>query len=235
MQIKGFVGVSLSDWDGKVSSVIFLPGCNMRCPFCYNTKLVLHSDKMPTVELSRIENYLKKNRKWIDGVVITGGEPTIHMDLPVLCKKMKELGVLVKLDTNGTNPTLIVELLDEGLIDYVAMDVKTSLSLEKYSKASGVIANLFLEKIKQTIDTLLSRGMEYEFRTTTVPNLHGIVDIEEICQKIKGCEKYALQNFKANTETIDPKFQSLKPFSKAEMESFQKTAQNFIRNVIVRG
>jgi pyruvate formate lyase activating enzyme len=235
MQIKGFIEVSFSDWDGKVSSVIFLPSCNMRCPFCYNTKLVLHPDKMPTHELTNIEHYLQKNQKWIDGVVITGGEPTIHMDLPVLCKKIKELGFPVKLDTNGTNPTLMLELLNEGLIDYVAMDVKAPLTLEKYSKASGVNASLFLQKVKKTIDTLLSRKVEYEFRTTTVPNIHGARDIEEICQKIKGCEKYALQNFRANTETLDPKFQSLKPFSKVDLESFQKIAQNFIPKVMVRG
>jgi pyruvate formate lyase activating enzyme len=235
MQIKGFIEVSFSDWDGKVSSVIFLPSCNMRCPFCYNTKLVLHPDKMPTHDLTNVENYLQKNRKWIDGVVITGGEPTIHMDLPVLCKKIKELGFPVKLDTNGTNPTLMVELLNEGLIDYVAMDVKAPLTLEKYSKASGVNASLFLPKIKKTIDTLLSRKVEYEFRTTTVPSIHGVKDIEEICQKIKGCEKYALQNFRANAETLDPTFQSLKPFSKVDLENFQKIAQNFIPKVIIRG
>jgi pyruvate formate lyase activating enzyme len=235
MQIKGFIDASFSDWDGKVSSVLFLPRCNFRCPFCYNTPLVLKPEKMPTIKLARIENYLKKNRKWIDGVVITGGEPTIQEDLPALCNTINELGYPVKLDTNGTNPVLISELIDKKLIEYVAMDIKAPLTYHKYSQASGVNVNSFLEKIKQTIESLINHNIEYEFRTTTVPNIHTIGDISGICQQIKGCKKYALQNFKSDIETINPKFRSLKRFSKTEMENFQKTAQKYIQNVIIRG
>jgi len=234
MEIKGFVGVSLIDWDGKVSSVFFLPSCNMRCPFCYNTKLVLQSNQLPTVSLEKILNYLKKNKGWIDGVVITGGEPTIHEDLPILCQEIKKLDFLVKLDTNGTNPKMIRTLIDKGLIDYIAMDVKAPFTEEKYSKASGAKMTTLLAKIEQTTQTLLEDGIDYEFRTTLVPTLHTKSDIKEMCEKIKGCRKYVLQNFRADVETIDPNFQKLKAFSKADIESFFRAAKNLIPNTILR-
>jgi len=235
MEIKGFIGVSLSDWDGKVASVIFLPGCNMRCPFCYNTKLVLQASQMPTVPLEKIWNYLEKNKDWIDGVVITGGEPTIHEDLPFLCQDIKKLGYLVKLDTNGTSPEMIRDLIKRGLIDYIAMDVKAPFTEEKYFKASGVNSALLLKKVEQTTNTLLESQVEHEFRTTLVPTLHTVGDVQEICEKMKGCKKYALQNFRADVETIDPGFQKLKPFSRTEMEKMFQTAKNLIPNTILRG
>jgi len=234
MEIKGFVGISLIDWDGKVSSVIFLPDCNMRCPFCYNTKLVLQSNQLPTLPLEKILNYLKKNRGWIDGVVVTGGEPTINEDLPLLCQEIKKLDFLVKLDTNGTNPKMIRTLIDKGMIDYIAMDVKAPFTEEEYSKASGANTTALLAKIEQTTQTLLEGEIDYEFRTTLVPTLHTKSDIREISEKIKGCKKYVLQNFRANVETIDPSFQKLKPFSKTEIESFFHAAKDIIPNTILR-
>ena len=235
MEIKGFIGVSLVDWDGKVSSVLFLPGCNMHCPFCYNTKLVLSPKEMPTVPFEDIQNYLRKHEGWIDGVVITGGEPTIQEDLPILCEDIRKLGLAVKVDTNGTNPNMMRKLLDKGLINYVAMDVKAPFTEDAYSKASGVDVATLLKSIEETIGMLLEIGVEYEFRTTLVPTLHETHDIEKICEKIKGCRKYAIQNFKVDVETIDPAFQNLKPFSKAEVETLFKTAKNLIPNTVLRG
>lgn len=234
MEIKGFIGVSLSDWDGKVSSVIFLPGCNLRCPFCYNKSLVLQPEKMPSIALESIEDYLQTNRKWIDCVVVTGGEPTLHVDLPLLCKKIKELGLGVKVDTNGSNPNMVSGLLEKGLVDYIALDVKAPLTNQKYSKACGVNADKILEKIRATIQMLLDDALTYEFRTTLVPTLHQIGDIEAICQSIKGCKKYALQNFKSEVETIDPKFQGVKPFSMAQMEDFLQVAKKIVPNTVLR-
>ena len=234
MEIKGFIDLSFSDWDQKVSSVIFLPNCNMRCPFCYNVDLVLHPEKLPTIRPERIEGYLKRNREWIDGVVITGGEPTLHRDLSNLCKKLKQLGYSVKLDTNGTNPELLRELIEQELIDYVALDVKAPLDTKKYREACGVDTNKILEKIEKTIHLLLADEIQYEFRTTLVPTVHTSQDVEEICKKIKGCKKYALQNFKAEVETINPNFKNLRAFSQAEMENFYKTAKRHIPNTILR-
>jgi len=235
MKIKGFIDISLSDWDGRVSSVIFLPNCNMRCPFCYNKSLVLHPEKMPTIAQKQIEDYLETNRKWIDGVVITGGEPTLQTDLPIFCEKMKKMDLRVKVDTNGTNPTMIKRLTEQQLIDYIALDVKAPLTDEKYSVACGVNATPFLDNIRETIQILLKDALDYEFRTTLVPTLHQTEDLEKICKTIKGCRKYALQNFKSDTETINPKYQNLKPFFRTQMENFLQTAKKTISNTTIRG
>jgi len=234
MDIKGFIGVSLVDWDGKVSSVIFLPGCNFRCPFCYNTKLVLQPAEMPTVPLERILDYLERNRRWIDGVVVTGGEPTINEDLPLLCQEIKKLDLLVKLDTNGTNPEMTQKLIEKRLIDYVAVDVKAPFVEEKYSKASGTKSSALLPRVEKTTQTLLEGRVDYEFRTTLVPTIHQISDIQEICDKIKGCRKYVLQNFRADVETVNPDFEKLKPFSNAEVESFLQAAKSIISGTLLR-
>jgi len=235
LEIKGFVPISFSDWDGKVASMIFLPHCNMRCPFCYNRTLVLCPDTMPTIGLKQVVTYLEENQKWVDGVVITGGEPTLQKDLPSLCSRFKELGLKVKVDTNGTNPTAINKLIEKKLVDYIALDVKADLTREAYSKACGVDAGSFLQRIKSTIRALMGDKVEYEFRTTVVPTLHQIEDMERICDAIKGCSKFALQNLKSDAETIDPKYQTLKAFSKSEMNKFLKVAQRIIPNAIVRG
>jgi pyruvate formate lyase activating enzyme len=234
MEIKGFVDISLVDWDEKVSSTIFLANCNMRCPFCYNVALVLHPEKLRTIQFEEIVGYLERNREWIDGVVITGGEPTIHGDLPNLCKKIRKLGFSVKMDTNGTNPTLIEELINANLVDYIAMDIKTSLEQDKYYAAIGVKTPNLLNKILETISILQDSQIDHEFRTTVVPTIHGEKDIEEICQKIKNCKKYVLQNYKSDVETIDPNFRNSKPFSKEELKTFLRTARKIIPNTTLR-
>ncbi len=235
MEIKGFIDISLVDWDGQISSVVFLAGCNLRCPFCYNVNLVLHPEKLPAIPFEQIEDRSKKSRGWIDGVVITGGEPTIHGDLLGLCEKIKEMGFLVKLDTNGTNPVMVRELIDKRLVDYIAMDVKAPLTVENYSRVCGVNVENLVEKIEETLGILLGDGVEYEFRTTVVPGLHDERDIEEICQRIRGCRKYVIQNYKGDVETVDPKFKGLKPFSEEKMKVFLTTAKKIIPNTILRG
>ena len=235
MEVKGFVEVSLVDWDGRVSSVVFLSGCNMRCPFCYNATLVLRPNEMPTIPFERVESHLKKSRVWIDGVVITGGEPTVHNELPRLCEEIKALGLLVKVDTNGTNPQVIKELVRNRLVDYVAMDVKAPLTPQRYSEASGVDAGPFLGNVEHTIDFLMTGDIEHEFRTTLVPKLHTREDVVKICQRIKNCKKYALQNFKSDVETINPSFKNLKPFTVKEMQSFLAEAKRFVPKAVLRG
>ena len=235
MEIKGFIEVSLVDWDGKVSSVVFFPGCNMRCPFCYNATLVLRPHEMPTIRFKHVESRLRKNRGWIDGVVITGGEPTIHTELSSLCEKIKSLDLLVKVDTNGTNPHVIKELVKNRLIDYVAMDVKAPLTQERYSEAAGIDAGPLVENIEHTMNFLMTGEIEHEFRTTLVPTLHTREDVVKICQKIKNCKKYALQNFKSNVETINPSFKKLEPFTKKEMDSFLAEAKRLIPSAVLRG
>lgn len=236
MEIKGFVDLSLVDWDGKLSCVIFLPNCNFRCPFCHNTTLVLHPERGETIPFERVEDYLNKQKDWLDGVCITGGEPTLHNDLPDLCSKLKEIGFLVKIDTNGTNPKVIKELMDKSLIDYIAMDIKAPLTAEKYSKATGINAKKLLGKVKETIRILLGSRIDYEFRTTVVPSLHEEEDIAAICDGVKGCKKYVLQKFDVSLgkTTIDPDFIKLQPFTDEEMERFLTTAQDSLSNVKLR-
>ncbi len=234
MEIKGVIDLSLVDWDGKVSSVFFLPSCNFRCPFCYNSALVLHPEKEETTPFERVENYLKKHRAWIDGVCITGGEPTLQGDLPDLCSRLRKMDFLVKIDTNGTNPNMIEELIQKELVDYIAMDIKAPLTEEKYSKATGVNAGHLLKKVKRTVVILLRSEIDYEFRTTVVPTLHEKEDVQEICRAIMGCRRYVLQRFRAEKATIDPAFSNLKPFTDKEMDTFLSMAQKFIPKAKLR-
>ncbi len=236
MEIKGFIDLSFIDWDGKISSVFFLPRCNFRCPFCHNSPLVLDPESGNSITLERVDDYLKKQKGWTDGVCVTGGEPTLHSDLPRLCSKIKEMGFLVKLDTNGTNPVMVKELMEKGLIDYVAVDIKAPLTVEKYGRAIGVKADKFLGKVKETVRTLLASKMDYEFRTTVVPTLHEEEDIKQICFGIRGCKKYVLQKFDVSLgkTTIDPTFSKLKPFTEEEMKKFLTIAQEILPNVKIR-
>lgn len=232
--IKGFVDISLVDWDGRISSVIFLPNCNFRCPFCQNAKLVLNPNEIPTISFEEVKNRLERLKKWVDGVVVTGGEPTLHKGLKHLCTELKNLGLKVKLDTNGTNPNFLQELINEKLVDYVALDVKAPLILEKYSKATGVKSSKLLEEVLETMKLLKDGDVEYEFRTTVVPSIHTEQDIDEICKSIRGCRKYVIQNFRPSENTIDQKFQKIRPFSRKELEKFVKIAKKHIVNVALR-
>jgi len=229
MDIKGVIDVSFVDWDGKLSSVIFLPNCNFRCPFCHNVNLVLDPEKLETISFGFVEDQLEKQTGWIDGVCITGGEPTLHKDLPELCSRLKKMEFIVKLDTNGTNPSMLKELIDRRLVDYVAMDIKAPLTVEKYSKATGVKAEKMLENVKESIKQLLESDIDYEFRTTVVPTLHDEEDIKQICRSLKGCRKYVLQKLDVSIgkTTIDPDFMS-KSLSEEEMQKILAAAQGII-------
>ncbi|UCB60439.1 MAG: anaerobic ribonucleoside-triphosphate reductase activating protein [Candidatus Bathyarchaeota archaeon] len=232
--IKGFIDLSLVDWDGKVSAVIFLPYCNFRCPFCYNTALVTGAEEMPTVPSEEVVRYLSKNRKWLDGVAITGGEPTIHGELPALCKRIKELGMGVKLDTNGTNSVMVKELMADKLVDYIALDVKAPLTVETYSRVAGVNMAALMMEVENTAALLMKSSLDYEFRTTLVPTIHSKTDLERICSEIGGCRRYVLQNLKENVATLDPKFGKATPFSREEMEEFLASARKVVPNTYLR-
>jgi pyruvate formate lyase activating enzyme len=236
MDIKGFIDVSFVDWDGKISAVMFLPNCNFRCPFCHNLNLVSNPENIETIPFEQVENQLEKQRGWIDGVCITGGEPTLHSNLPELCSRLKKMGFLVKLDTNGTNPAMLKELMNKGLIDYVAMDIKAPLTAEKYSGASGVEAEKLLQNVKESIEALLESSIDYEFRTTVVPTIHDLEDIKQICCSLVGCRKYVLQKFDVSLgkETLNPEFMNLKPFTDEEMQKFLDAAQKLIPNTKLR-
>ena len=235
MDIKGFIDVSFVDWDTKIASVIFLPNCNFRCPFCHNVNLVLNSEKLETIPISYLEDQLEQQKEWIDGICITGGEPTLHKDLPELCSLLKKKGFLIKLDTNGTNPSMLWALITRKLVDYVAMDIKAPLTDKKYSKATCINTEKTLKNIKESIKLLMKSNIDYEFRTTVVPTLHDEEDIKQICNRLKGCKKYVLQKFDVSIgkTTLNPDFIS-KSFSDEEMQNFLVTAQKIIPNTKLR-
>lgn len=192
MKIIGFIETSLIDWDGHIVSSIYLPGCNFRCPYCHNKNAVLNPESFEEVPWAYIENYIEDNRDFLDGIVVSGGEPTIHSDLPDLLKKLKAMGLKIKLDTNGTNPDMLQMLIHEKLIDYIAMDVKSPLT-KKYSDLVGI--DLDLDTIKRSIDLIESSGIDYEFRTTVVPILLSENDVLEIISELKGSKNMHYNNF----------------------------------------
>jgi pyruvate formate lyase activating enzyme len=233
MEIRGFLETSFLDWDGKVSSLVFLPGCNYKCPYCSNWLLVHEPDSLPEVKLDKIDHFLEARKDFIDGVVITGGEPTIHPGLPELIKHFKDLGLLVKLDTNGTNPKMLSELLSPNskLIDYIAMDIKAPLN-EKYDLACGTKVNL--AEIKESIELIMSSGIDYEFRTTVIPNLLGEKGIEEIVKMIAGAKKYVLQQF-VPAHSMIKEMRALGPHPAETILALAEIAKKYVPATIVRG
>ena len=228
MIINGFEKLSLLDFDDKISSVIFFGGCNLRCPFCQNFDLVMMPDTCDVIPFEEVYVYLKKRKGVLDAVVITGGEPTLEKDLKEMIIKIKELGYLVKLDSNGTNPEKLKELVNEGLIDYIAMDIKNSFV--SYQKTAGVA--LKLEKIKESINYIMSCGVDYEFRTTIIKEYHTAKDMREIGELIKGAKKYRLQKFVDHgTCLID----GLHEVPIDEAEAYKTILKEYIDNVDLRG
>ena len=217
--ICGFKDLSLIDYPGHMASVVFVGGCNFRCPFCHNRTLVLSPDEIKHLDIDEITGRMKDAKTFIDAVVITGGEPTIWKDLESFIEKVKALGLKVKLDTNGSRPDVIKNLLAKGLLDYIAMDIKTSF--ERYHKASGV--NINPKLIKESITLIKESGIEHEFRTTCVPGLIDETDIRQISNYLGKNEHYTLQQFRPET-TIDPWYEEVKAFSAGDMLQFQDAA-----------
>ncbi|MCX6749067.1 MAG: anaerobic ribonucleoside-triphosphate reductase activating protein [Candidatus Pacearchaeota archaeon] len=213
--IKGFVPNSLVDWDGKVSSVIFLPGCNFKCKYCHNKQLVERYDKLENVSFKEIREYLKKNQDFIDGVVITGGEPCLYSWINDLCKEIKALGFEIKLETNGSFPEKLQELLKSKLIDFVAMDIKTSF--DNYEKITQ--SPIDINKIKQSISILKDFG-NYEFRITMFPEIskENLIDISSYLKENQANKALFLQQFRAEN-CLDEQANSVKPYQAEELQA----------------
>jgi pyruvate formate lyase activating enzyme len=246
MLIGGLQKFSLLDYPDHLSAIIFTQGCNFRCHFCYNPMLVLpkklgelkyESSSLqdgkkdyPEYQEDNLFDFLRERVGKLDAVVITGGEPTLHADLPQFIEKIKKLGYKVKLDSNGTNPGMLRELLDLRLLDYLAMDVKSAL--EKYDLSVGVQPDI--ASIKDSIAVIMASGLPYEFRTTLVPELHDEKDISSIGEIIRGARAWYLQTFKSDTDLINTTFESARSFSSQEMENFCKIAGKFVNQCGVR-
>ena len=229
--IKGFLPTSMVEWEGKLSCALFLPGCNFRCPFCHSGALVVRPDELETIPLEAVVNVLDANRGWIDGVVISGGEATTHPSLATLIHVLREHVAGIKLDTNGSRPDVVAELLDAGLVNCVAMDVKAPLD-ERYSAVAGVAVDC--AAILETIETLRSRGIEHEFRTTVVPGLHTGRDIIDIARVLGPTESLVLQQF-APLNCIDPAYLERRPLNREQLREMAAAACEFVSSCRVRG
>ena len=229
MQIHGLNKTTLLDYPEHVAATVFTGGCNFRCPFCHNSDLVLNSMSQPLISEEEIFDFFIKRKSILSGVCITGGEPTLQPDLERFIRKIKDLGLLVKLDTNGYCPDVVKNLVKEGLVDYIAMDIKSGFS--GYGVASG-FAGLDMSIIKESVDFIMSSGVQYEFRTTVVKGIHQKCDFEEIAELIKGCNAYFLQNYRDNENVITSGF---KGFSKEELEEFAEIVRPNVVKVGLRG
>lgn len=225
IEIKGFLETSFSDWRGKLCSVIFLPRCNFRCPYCHNHPLVFHPEQYPTIPLKDILARLHTFRNWIDGVCITGGEPTLHADLPLLVREIKRHGFLVKLDTNGSNPLMLENLVESGEVDFVSMDVKAPLIPFSYSRSTGLPANL--RPLQESIGILKRGKVEYEFRMTVVPKLHGEEDIRALGEHLRAGQRLVLQNFNPENP-FDPSLRNTVPYDPKALKKIEKEVQEMM-------
>lgn len=234
MIIAGFQKISLIEYPGKISSIVFLASCNFRCQFCYVPQLVFPEKIKEIKNWSEdyILSYIEENKKFIEAIIFTGGEPTLNQDLPELIQKIKSKGFLIGLETNGSNPKMLSNLIRHRLVDYVAMDIKTRLEFEKYKEIVGSLTEETFEKIKESIRNLLLSPIDYEFRTTIMKEFHSVEDIVDICKSIRGAKVYYLQNFKKLNETISKR--EFTPFEENEIEEIIKKGKKFV-NIKFRG
>lgn len=234
MTIGGLQKLTLIDYPGKIACTVFTVGCNLRCLFCHNPELVDQTrfNIGEIIEEKIFFDFLGSRKGLLDGVCVTGGEPTLHADLPDFFKKIKELGFLVKLDTNGTNPEMLAKLTSAKLVDYVAMDIKTSLQKDSYEKVTGVAVDF--DNIKKSIAIITQSGLEYEFRTTVVPGLHVKEDILDIAEFIKGAKKYYLQQFRAGEKILGEEFRPRKPYPTDFFHGIRNKIKDFFEICEVR-
>ena len=232
MRICGLEGVSLIDYPGRIASVVFLGGCNFRCPFCQNPDLVLRPESLPAFASEDVIRAVLQRKGLVDGVVVTGGEPLLDgKALTAFLLMFREAGLAVKLDTNGYEADTLSEVLGAGLVDYVAMDVKTSL--QRYEAAVGRVVDP--DRIRRAVEVIKTSGIRHEFRTTCVPGLVAVDDIMDIAKLLGPGEQCVLQQFRAKSELIDPSCADITPYSDATLRSFADAMRPFVGSVGMRG
>lgn len=231
--IRAIIETSLIDWDGKITTVLFLDKCNFMCPFCQNWELILYPEKYPEINFEEVKEKLAKKKGWIDGVVLTGGEPLMNeREIFEISQGLKELSMKIKVDTNGAYPNTLHRLADEKLIDYVAMDVKAPLD-ERYNIAVGKDMNI--EKIEESIEILMHDDIDYEFRTTCVPGIINEQTVTEIGRVICGAKKWALQALVPDNAYREEYRRELGAQYYQALRKYQEIAQQYVANVVLRG
>lgn len=233
MKYAGFLKQSLVDYPGEIAAVLFTRGCNFRCPFCHNPDLLIKPRNPQEIyDVEEILHFLAQRKGFLDAVVVSGGEPTLNPELPRDLRRMKELGYLVKLDTNGSNPVMLESLLAEGILDYVAMDIKAPVEYKKYQQVCRQISTEDFFNVRSSIQLLLKAEIGVEFRTTVVPPLHSPEDIEDIARYIEGAPSYTLQQFHPRV-TLDPGFARVVPYPAEEMEVLADRCRPYVKDVRV--
>ncbi len=215
--IKGFLPVSMLDWERKLCAVVFMGGCSFRCPFCHNPDLVLSPERLEDISWEEIAAHLSEKRGWLDGVTVTGGEPTLHTDLGHLLSLIRSMGLEVKLDTNGYQPEAVKDLLAAGLVDFIAMDVKAAP--ERYAKAAGRLIDL--RRINRSISTIIRSGLPHEFRCTVVPGFTDLRDLLQVAAWIDGAQSLTLQQFQPS-EALDPALRELRALPDETLHAWAK-------------
>ncbi|MFZ5364864.1 MAG: anaerobic ribonucleoside-triphosphate reductase activating protein [Patescibacteria group bacterium] len=230
MKIGGIQTLTLIDYPGKVAATVFTLGCNFRCHFCHNPELVNIKKKSWTMSSAKVFEFLKSRGQFLDGVCITGGEPTIHADFLNFLSKIKALGLAVKLDTNGLNFPALKRAIDHQLVDYVAMDIKAPW--EKYPVIVG--EPIEVEPVKKSAEYLMNSGVEYEFRSTVLPALHPPADIIEMARQIKGAKKYYLQQFKPFAKIVNDDYRQAKSYTRQDLIKIKNKIKNWFDTVRIR-
>ena len=230
MIIKGLQKTTLLDFPGKLACTIFTAGCNFRCPFCHNSSLVVRAGEVDEIPMESFLSYISKRKDLLDGVAITGGEPLLNPDIDKLMRKIRAEGLLIKLDTNGAYPDRLEALLDEGLVDYVAMDIKNTKS--KYALTAGLDESFDISLIERSIDIIMKKAPDYEFRTTVVRELHTVEDLVEISGWITDAKNYFLQKY---VDSGDILLEGFSAYSDGEMLEILDLVRKKMPQTILRG
>jgi len=233
MEIKGFIESSLLEWEGKISSVIFLPRCNLRCHYCHAGHLIIHPERTESIPRERVLGYMRRQSAWLDGAAITGGEPTLHgEELLDLIREIRALRLQVMVETNGTRPEWIGRLINEGLVEALAMDVKAPLTAEDYRRVCDV--DVDVEDVRRSIDLVKGSGLPHEFRITLVPGLVGEDELRRIMPDLQGARQIALQNFQPE-HCLSAELRDVIPYAPEELTAFERITAPVARRCVVRG
>jgi len=239
MKIHGLNKLTLLDYPGHMACLIFTGACNYRCPFCHNASLVLNPNSQPSISEEEIFAFLQSRKGILEGVCISGGEPTLQADLPEFIRKIRTMGFHVKLDTNGSRPGILKALLEEGLLDYVSMDIKNAL--KKYLSTIGIpesvsgFNNLITDSVRQSAELLMQSSIPYEFRTTVVKELHNEEDLLSIGKWLNGANAYYLQSFRDSETLVGASLGQFHAYEPEQMRAFRDMLKPYFETVEVRG
>lgn len=233
MEIRGYLQTSLIEWPGKISAVLWVAGCNLRCPYCQNKDLVLNPEKLPKIPEEEIFEDLKKRKNWLDAACLTGSEPTLQPDLPHFLRKIKKIGLLTMVETNGTRSEVLRELLEKKLLDRISLDIKGSF--DRYPQITQVQVPASL--VKESLRLIIASGIDFELRTTVVPTLHTKETLVRLAKNLKELSPKAawyLQQF-VPQNCLDPSFEKIEPFGKEKMEEILAAVKKYVPRASLRG